>query len=61
MSVEIVVNIDPKGEVVVEVEGAKGGSCTNLTSALEAALGASGGKEFKREFYEQDQQIRINR
>jgi hypothetical protein len=24
-------------------------------------LGASGGKEFKREFYEQDQQIRINR
>lgn len=61
MAAEIVVNIDSKGEVTVEVEGGKGGSCTNLTSALEAALGQSGGKEFKREFFEQDQQIRINR
>jgi hypothetical protein len=60
MSAEIIVNISPKGEVTLEVEGAKGSSCTNVTSALEAALGSSTNKEFKREFYEQDQHIRAS-
>lgn len=60
MAAEIVVNIDKAGSVSVEVDGAKGGSCTNLTSALEAALGSTANKEFKREFYEQDQHIRAS-
>ena len=51
-------NISPKGEVTLEVDGAKGQSCTALTAGLEAALGNPTNKEYKREFYEQDQHIR---
>lgn len=58
MAAEIIVNISPKGEVTLEVDGAKGQSCTALTAGLEAALGNPTNKEYKREFYEQDQHIR---
>lgn len=58
MAAEIVVNIKADGTTSVEVEGASGGSCTNLTASLEAALGAAQNKEYKAEFYQQDQRIR---
>lgn len=58
MSAEIIVTISPKGEVALEVEGGKGTTCTSLTAAFEAALGTSGNKQLKPEFYQQDQRIR---
>jgi hypothetical protein len=58
MNPEIVVTISPKGEVSLEVQNAKGTSCTSLTAAFEAALGMAGHKQLKPEFYEQDQRIR---
>lgn len=36
---EIEVYIDKDGQVRVEVRGVKGGSCLDLTAALEQALG----------------------
>lgn len=60
MAAEIVVTISPKGEVSLEVDGAKGQSCTALTAELEAVLGNPTNKEYKREFYEQDQHIRAS-
>jgi hypothetical protein len=58
MAAEIIVTIKPDGSTSVEVEGATGGNCTNLTASLEAALGAANNKEYKAEFYQQDQRIR---
>jgi hypothetical protein len=59
MSAEVIrVTISPTCEVSVEVVGGQGGSCTNLTAALESALGVQDNKVFKPEFFNQDQRIR---
>ena len=49
--IEIVVSID--GQVTVEALGVVGASCTDLTRALEEALGSVESRACKVEFYEQ--------
>ena len=49
--IEIVISAD--GQVTVEVKGAVGASCTDLTRALEEALGEVEARTCKVEFYEQ--------
>ncbi|MCI0458271.1 MAG: DUF2997 domain-containing protein [Gemmataceae bacterium] len=54
---EIEVVIDKNGQVRVEVRGAKGMSCLDLTAALEAALGGQvQDRQMTPEAYELGQQ-----
>ena len=49
--IQIVVSLD--GTVTVEALGVVGASCTDLTKALEDALGTVESRSCKVEFYEQ--------
>jgi len=40
MSSQIEVRISPTGELQIHVQGVKGQKCTDVTAALEAAVGA---------------------
>lgn len=52
-----IINVRIKdGKAVVEVEGAAGQGCTDLTKRIEDALGTSTGSELKPEFYVQESQ-----
>lgn len=59
MAAEIVVSISKTGETSVEVEGGSGGSCTNLTKALEEKLGKVTDQSFKPEYYNKPQDQRV--
>jgi hypothetical protein len=55
---EIEVFIDKTGQVRVEVRGAKGMSCLDLTKALEAALGGQvEDRQMTPEAYETPEQV----
>ncbi len=47
----VVVEIDPKGSVKIEVEGGQGASCSLLTRDLEKALGSAQDVEKKPEYH----------
>lgn len=53
---ELEINISPSGEVKIEVKGAHGDSCLAITRDLENALGQVEDRQYKAEFYEQNQQ-----
>jgi hypothetical protein len=53
---ELEINISPSGEVKIEVKGAHGDSCLTITRDLENALGQVEDRQYKAEFYEQNQQ-----
>ena len=42
----------PDGRVVVEVEGAKGAECTEITKFLDELLGEPETRELKQSYYE---------
>lgn len=48
---EFQVRIDPTGEILIEVMGAQGPVCTDLTAFLEEALGTVQDRRFKSEYY----------
>lgn len=50
----IAITIKEGGKVTVEVTGVKGRSCTELTRAIENALGA-GKQKLTPEYYEKEQ------
>lgn len=50
---EIKIRIGKDGKVNLSVSGVKGGSCKDLTKALEKALGVSTETKQTTEFYEQ--------
>ena len=50
---EIEVVISPDGQVTLEVKGAAGPGCLDLTRALEEALGTVESRSCKTAFYEQ--------
>lgn len=50
---EILVHIDPQGEVKVEASGVAGSGCQALTRALEQQLGSTTADVKKPEFYQQ--------
>lgn len=52
---ELEISISNTGEVTVNVIGAKGKSCMDITKELEESLGIVTSLEKKSEFYQQDQ------
>ena len=51
---ELEISISNDGEVSINVIGAKGKKCLDLTKDLEEALGIVTNRETKPQFYEQD-------
>lgn len=51
---ELEISISNTGEVTINVIGAKGGSCVDMTKDLEESLGVIKYFERKSEFYQQD-------
>jgi hypothetical protein len=51
---EFEITIGPNGEIQIEVKGAKGKSCVELTAFLEQALGEVKSKDFKPEYHQQE-------
>ena len=50
---EIEITVSADGQVQIEALGVVGASCTDLTKALEDALGSVESRSCKTEFYEQ--------
>jgi len=55
MAKEIMITIDPEGNTTVEAFGYTGPECLEATEAFEKILGASAGRQKKKEFYVQEQ------
>lgn len=51
---EFEITISPTGEIQVEVKGAQGKSCLELTEFLEKALGEVKDRQLKPEYYTQE-------
>lgn len=51
---ELEISINAEGEVSINVIGAKGKKCLDLTKDIEEALGIVTERETKPQFYEQD-------
>lgn len=51
---ELEISISNTGEVTINVIGAKGKSCINMTKDLEESLGIIKNFEKKSEFYQED-------
>lgn len=49
---EFEIKITPDGEVTIDVHGAKGKNCIELSKFLEEALGDVTDREFKSEYYQ---------
>ena len=54
MSRRIHVRISPAGEITVEAEGFHGNGCEAATKAIEAALGKTGTRTRKPDFWRQE-------
>jgi hypothetical protein len=54
---EIEFTINPDGSVSIEVKGAKGKSCTELTREIEEALGIIKNRTYTSEYYQQEEEI----
>ena len=54
-NIELEITIDEKGDISYSVNGLKGKGCSEATEFLDNALGEITKREFKRDFYEQDQ------
>jgi len=58
---EIIVKINAIGETTVSVDGVKGTSCTNITKAIENALGGEILDAHNTlEYYEEEVAINVN-
>jgi uridine kinase len=53
------VKIKKNGQAEIKVEGHAGTGCTNLTKALQDALGSTTKSEPTSEYYQQEQQQQI--
>jgi hypothetical protein len=59
-SIKIV--IAPDGTVTMDVQGAMGSQCTEMTAPFEAALGNNvKEREFKDEYYATDESLELNK
>jgi len=58
---QIKVSINNDGsKVEMEVEGVKGGSCKDITTQLQAALGGASDEKLTSEFYETPDLVGVN-
>ena len=51
---EIIIDIDPKGEVDIEAIGFKGGTCEKALAPIEEAIGEVKSRKRKPEFYQKE-------
>ncbi|WP_314744101.1 DUF2997 domain-containing protein [Treponema lecithinolyticum] len=58
---ELEITISENGEVGINVLGAKGKNCMDMTKDLEDALGLVTNREMKSSYYEQEDDNRIRR
>ena len=58
---ELEITISENGEVGINVLGAKGKNCMDITKDLEDALGLVTNREMKSSYYEQEDDNRIRR
>ena len=58
---ELEITISEDGEVGINVLGAKGKNCMDMTKDLEDALGLVTNREMKSSYYEQEDDNRIRR
>jgi len=58
---ELEITISEDGEVSINVLGAKGKNCMDMTKDLEDALGLVTNREMKSSYYEQEDDNRIRR
>lgn len=58
---ELEITISENGEVGINVLGAKGKNCMNITKDLEDALGLVTNREMKSSYYEREDDNRIRR
>ena len=56
---ELEIQISHDGKVIINVQGAKGGSCMDLTKDLEESLGVVLDRERKASFYEKEDQEKV--
>lgn len=56
---ELEISISSDGEVTIQVQGAKGKSCLDITKDLEDALGIVTSRETKPSFYENEEHERV--
>jgi hypothetical protein len=56
---ELDIEISSDGTVTINVQGAKGSSCLDLTKDIEESLGLVLEREKKSSFYEKDEQENI--
>jgi len=61
MSQEIIVSISPSGEVKVTVNGVRGPACTDLTKAIEQALGSVKADRKTPEYFQRQEVHRAQR
>lgn len=53
------ITIDSDGSVKMDVQGALGAECTDLTAPFEAAIGNVSKRDFKSEYYASEQETEI--
>lgn len=53
---ELEIAISPSGEVKIQVKGATGDACLELTKNLEQQLGTVEGRQLTSEYYQQQDQ-----
>lgn len=58
---EVDIYIEKDGQVKLEVKGAKGMTCLDLTKDLELALGGEVDRQFKPEAYELQEELDYQR
>ncbi len=53
--IEILINAD--GDVIIHVNGVHGEKCTEMTAALEEALGSVESRQYTGDYYQADLQV----
>lgn len=56
---DIFFTIDENGEVQIEVKGAPGESCVDLTQEIEEALGIVNERMFTSEYYQEEEEVAV--
>jgi len=59
MAQEITIRVGKGGKINLDVAGVKGGTCKDLTKAFEKAMGKVVSTENTNEYYEQEQQDKL--
>ena len=57
---EFEITIGPTGEVELHIRGYKGKACLEVAKMFEQIVGEMKGKQETNEFYEPDEQVRID-